>query len=105
SRAGASACAHLRCPASFLGCLRGRVVGRSRSRERCAHEGQTPGCSVTEEAMRRFAFARLELALALFTILSAAACGDQAVGDNGVDAMTNDPPNPNGLGPAPVALG
>jgi hypothetical protein len=55
--------------------------------------------------MRPFAFARLELALALFTLLSATACGDQAAGDDGVDAMINDPPNPNGLGPAPVALG
>lgn len=56
-----------------------------------------------------FAFARLELGLALFTLMSAAACGDNGAdgADAGADpdAVVYNPPNPNGLGPAPVALG
>ncbi|MDB4960120.1 MAG: hypothetical protein JWP01_119 [Myxococcales bacterium] len=45
--------------------------------------------------------------LALFLLLTAAACGDD--GSSGPDAQgpdgNNHPPNPSGLGPAPVALG
>jgi len=32
-------------------------------------------------------------------------CGDDGGSADGADAMTNNPPNPNGLGPAPVDLG
>jgi len=44
-----------------------------------------------------------------FTTLLAGACGDGASdgvdGGPGPDAVPNDPPNPNGLGPAPIELG
>ncbi len=40
-----------------------------------------------------------------FALLFAAACGDDGGSVDGPDATTNNPPNPDGLGPAPVDLG
>jgi hypothetical protein len=50
------------------------------------------------------------LAMLPFALLIAASCGDgggdTSIADaNGADAEPNNPPNPNGLGPAPVDLG
>lgn len=41
----------------------------------------------------------------LAALMLAAACGDVGGGNNGGPDAMNNPPNPSGLGPAPVALG